>query len=276
MSEFEELRNKYPQFAFNDEPNKRDKNHSLLMIEAYNIIPNNYNPDVMKLYKKCYTWNRKFYKKYKNNDEINIDLMNGFPLFDNYANLDTFIPFEEKIKGVSLICRYRNPDNIKGSLVKYRYEIFNSLNIIKHCYGKVPYLVSYYKGPIGEGKESYPSSLSKLKVLNKYCFNLCLENYTEEMYTYDYITEKIYDCFLSKTIPIYNGCANIEKHIPKELFFNVEEYYDDLDEFSDELRRMDKNTFNKKVDLAYEWIMENRYKRGSVKELIEKILEGDN
>lgn len=42
-------------------------------------------------------------------------------------------------------------------------------------------------------------------------FHICIENCEEN----SYFTEKIMDCFITKTIPIYWGCLNIEKYFNK-------------------------------------------------------------
>jgi len=52
---------------------------------------------------------------------------------------------------------------------------------------------------------------SKLEGLKDYHYSVAMEN----LKTPFYFTEKIIDCFLSGTIPIYYGCPNIEK------FFNI-------------------------------------------------------
>ena len=44
-----------------------------------------------------------------------------------------------------------------------------------------------------------------------------------------YITEKIFDCFTSLTIPVYKGPPNVLKFIPKECFIK----YDDFNSISE-------------------------------------------
>ena len=38
----------------------------------------------------------------------------------------------------------------------------------------------------------------------------------------DYWTEKIADCFLSWTVPLYYGCTNLEDYFPKESFIRID------------------------------------------------------
>jgi len=55
-------------------------------------------------------------------------------------------------------------------------------------------------------------------VLFKSMFSICPENSSEE----NYLTEKIMDCFLTMTVPIYRGCTNFEKYFNPNgvIFFN--------------------------------------------------------
>ena len=63
-------------------------------------------------------------------------------------------------------------------------------------------------------------SEEKKKCWNSY-FHIAIENSKNK----NYFTEKIIDCFLTKTIPIYWGCSNIEEYFNKDGFikFNSDE-----------------------------------------------------
>jgi len=63
----------------------------------------------------------------------------------------------------------------------------------------------------------------KLKTMNNYKFAICFENTNM---VEDYITEKIFDCFLSQCVPIYWGAPNIDALIPKECFIDFREFRD--------------------------------------------------
>lgn len=62
---------------------------------------------------------------------------------------------------------------------------------------------------------------SKFKSFHQYMFSLCVENTTHP----GYFTEKITDCILHKTIPIYWGCPNIvDYYNPRGIIqFNTED-----------------------------------------------------
>ncbi len=66
----------------------------------------------------------------------------------------------------------------------------------------------------------------KLKFLRKFKFTIAAENAVYKGYT----TEKIYDAFISDTIPIYLGNPDIKNEFNPKAFINVNDYesYDDL------------------------------------------------
>lgn len=103
---------------------------------------------------------------------------------------------------------------------------------------------------------------SKYEVLSQYKFALCFENCIYP----GYITEKIFDCFLAKCIPIYLGAPDIEKFIPSNLFIDMRLFsnFDALDSFisnisEDEhfgyIKRMEEYinsvSFNKFTDMLF-------------------------
>lgn len=54
--------------------------------------------------------------------------------------------------------------------------------------------------------------------LAPYKYSIAIEN----TYSEDYWTEKIADCFLAYTLPIYYGCPNLEKYYPKNSFIRID------------------------------------------------------
>lgn len=54
--------------------------------------------------------------------------------------------------------------------------------------------------------------------LASYRYSLAVENSSSP----DYWTEKIADCFLSWTVPIYYGCTNIEEYFPEKSFIRID------------------------------------------------------
>ena len=58
----------------------------------------------------------------------------------------------------------------------------------------------------------------KWEGLVNYKYSLIIENYSGP----DYWSEKLADCLLSWTLPIYYGCTNIEKYFPKNAIVSID------------------------------------------------------
>ncbi len=141
----------------------------------------------------------------------------------------------------------------EDEITKLRVGCINNINSVSNiCYGRVPYCNQYYGGVIGATEiETIPSSKAKLERMNTFKFNICLENCYNEMWSWDYITEKLFDCFKAKCIPIYKGAYNIEKLIPEDLYIDFRKY--DYAELNTLLAEFPKQRFIDMTEKAFEW-----------------------
>jgi len=57
----------------------------------------------------------------------------------------------------------------------------------------------------------------KMDGLLPYKYSIAIENSSTD----NYFTEKINDCFLSYTVPVYFGCTNIDKYFPAKSFITI-------------------------------------------------------
>lgn len=78
----------------------------------------------------------------------------------------------------------------------------------------------------GRGR-SRPLPGGKLDGLLPYRYSIAIENTVHD----DYFTEKILDCWLAGTVPIYFGALNLEEHFPKDSFIRLSDL--DFDKFND-------------------------------------------
>lgn len=58
----------------------------------------------------------------------------------------------------------------------------------------------------------------KLEGLGKYMFSFAIENNSNP----DMWTEKLADCYLSWTMPVYYGCTNLDKYFPPKSFIQID------------------------------------------------------
>jgi len=93
---------------------------------------------------------------------------------------------------------------------KLRHQVYNYLKNIDDLNG---FEIYQHKSP--------PYHDNRNDFFDKSKFHISVENSIQE----NYFTEKIIDCFASKTIPIYCGCPNIDKFFNKDgiiTFHNME------------------------------------------------------
>jgi hypothetical protein len=103
-----------------------------------------------------------------------------------------------------------------------RINFFKKLNSIKSVASGGSYMNNV--GDIGFG------SINKINFIKNYKFNLCYENKKQ----IGYITEKLTDAMLAKTIPIYWGCDRVGEEFNKKSFLFRDDYSSD-DEFIEKI-----------------------------------------
>lgn len=84
---------------------------------------------------------------------------------------------------------------------------------------------------------SPPLIESKNTILDEYKFSIVVENDRKR----NYFTEKIMDCFVTKTVPIYWGCPNIDEYFDESAIIR----FDSIVEFFSAVDSLDKNTYDK-------------------------------
>ena len=169
-------------------------------------------------------WNMyKHYTKYKeyDNNKMNIYLYNhidsivktdkylSLPLVHNYINYyknnNTLEPSEYTNFYNKRFCLMINKSKLNPQIS----ETVTALEAL----GQVDDLSIY---PEILDKSCY-HSVDLLNIFNKYKFVICFEN----SYADGYITEKIFNCFYAKTIPIYKGSEKIDNYINYKSFINA-------------------------------------------------------
>lgn len=139
----------------------------------------------------------------------------------------------------------------KSLNIKYAHSILNT-GLYKVSSFILDYINSLRPIPSYMGKIK-----NKFSVLSRYKYCLCFEN----MENIDgYITEKIFDCFKARTVPIYLGASNILKYIPKETMIDFRDF-NDFDRLYKYLLNISEKEYQSKInsidkflkDKFYEW-----------------------
>jgi len=169
---------------------------------AWLLEPPEINPNIYEYIKKNYV---KFDRILTYKQDL-IEMDNRFKYFPNgmcWIKKEDFKIYE-KTKFCSMIASGKNITT--GH--KLRNEIIvNIRNKPIDIYGRIYNPLEY-----------------KLEGLRKYKFQIVVENSREN----DYFTEKLIDCFVTGTVPIYWGCNNIGKYFDINgiiIFNNLQELY---------------------------------------------------
>ena len=201
-SEFDYLQGKYKSVAFNmydwwGKPNTKSNGKNILLaVEGYITIPNNYNPAVIKQYDVFITHNSKFKALHP---ELNIVLQNAPANWENYYQLESFLTYDEKIKGICCLARVYNT-GADGDINYMKHTVMRDLKVepelVVHTYGQASFgRPESYQGYLGF-KHSHFKNLEKI---NEYLFCWCPEPMYHELWSHDYVTERLFNCFKSKT-----------------------------------------------------------------------------
>tara|TARA_B100000287_G_C20601388_1_gene768233 strand:- start:418 stop:1497 length:1080 start_codon:yes stop_codon:yes gene_type:complete len=136
-------------------------------------------------------------------------------LFNDY-NVDQTMKIYPKTNFDKASCITTNKAFLPGHVTR--------LNFVKNIQNKVDLY--------GRGIREIPS---KLDALHNYAFSVAIENNTSK--NDYYFTEKLLECFITGTVPIYHGCPNIDKFFDTRgvLTFSTQEELDNiLDSLSEE------------------------------------------
>ena len=219
--------------AWNKIIKNREKN-ILFIFEPSIIQPFQYNRFFLSFFKEIHTYNddivdnKRFFKYYfpQNLRNINIKRNN----FKNKRFLIFINSNKFPLNPLNMISSFSNEKELYSERQKaldffdqtipnkfYLYGVgWNKpkrFNILEKMFGFKKY--KSYKGPVDQNK--------KIKLLSEFKYSICFENSTNNN---GYISEKIFDCFKAKCVPIYWGSSNVEKYIPKECFIDYRKFMD--------------------------------------------------
>lgn len=217
----------------------------LLSLESPIVNPFNHLSLVKRLFRRIYTWddnridNTKYFKFYITQTSFGL---NTKPIDFNKKKFLTFINAKKDVPWVfSAISPYKQNlyKERNKSLEYFSKEIPGNFEYYGRGWNELP---SCYKGEVED----------KVKTLSNYKFCLCFENAVAK----GYITEKIFDCFKARCVPIYWGAPNVADYIGKECFIDFR-YYADYKNLLKYLEDMTEETYNKHIN-AIDKFMEKK------------------
>lgn len=145
-----------------------------------------------------------------------------------------------------------------------KFEVSHLSGILNKSYGhsmrheildrrsefKIP--TNFYK-TIGDRHDENDARIGKEIVFGNSQFGIAIENFSHR----GYFSEKILDCFLMKTIPIYWGCSNIRDFFNTDgiiQFSNVDDLIYQINKLSPEYYEQHKNVIEENYQKALKYI----------------------
>jgi glycosyltransferase involved in cell wall biosynthesis len=138
----------------------------------------------------------------------------------DYDYLSTcYVP--EKSKTLSWITSTRNVLPGHKKRMNFLYSIMNKVTELDLLGGNIRHILNKEVKDRIEAQQrelGFKTIEDKWAGLAPYKYSLVIESHS----SIDYWTEKIADCFLAWTFPIYYGCTNLEDYFPKESFLRID------------------------------------------------------
>lgn len=207
----------------------------LFLFEPKVVAPISYIKVVHLFFDKIYTWNdnlvdnKKYFKFIFPQSENNIlnskDFKNKDLLTLINGNKSSFIKNELYSERENII-RYFEKNSIEFDFYGTNW---NKKNLKQQIFWYKPF--NSYKWKVND----------KIETLSNYKFNICLENMKNTPW---YITEKIWDSFKAKSVPIYWGASNIEEYIPTNCFIDFRNFNWDYEKLINYISNIDEEEYN--------------------------------
>lgn len=197
------------------------------------------------------------------NDDLvdNIKFFKFYFPMPNQSNKIEYIPFRQK-KMLTNISGYK--------LSKRKNELYSKrIEAIRYFEKNAKDDFEFYG--VGWNSNDYPSYKgkveNKLDILKNYKFSLCYEN---ECGLNGLISEKIFDCFYARTIPIFWGAENIDEYIPKKCYIDKREYssYEELHNY---LINMTEEEYNERINEIEIYLKSESFKKHSPEYFAETV-----
>lgn len=208
---------------------KNIKKSILFLVEPPIVNPFNYMKIFHLFFSKVYTWNEdwvdnvKYFKYFLPNKTDGVKtkqtpFKNKKLLIMMNANWLPFLPFKilslptkelytERVKAIDFFDTY-HPSHFY--LYGWGWNKPQRFSITQRLFGYKKYKT--YRGEF--------DTIDKYKILSQFKFCLCFENCEIK----GNISEKIFDCFKAKCVPVYWGAPDVEEYIPESCYIDFKKF----------------------------------------------------
>jgi hypothetical protein len=228
----------------------------LFLWEGRSVNPSNYRKDIWDRFKYIFTWN----------DDL-VDNIKFFK-FCLPATLSDYqfqpISFNQKKFLVNITANKYSSDSKELYTARRNTIEYFTINHPKDfdLFGvrwnkpvtlwqrHLPFLTKKYSSYKG-------TSNNKIETLSKYKFTLAYENMNEAN---GYITEKIFDALIAKTVPIYWGAENIEEYVNPKAFIDRRIFKNDAD-LADYIYSISEDKYNEMLEAGQNYLKSEQFSK---------------
>jgi hypothetical protein len=142
-----------------------------------------------------------------------------------------------------------------------------------HAYGPTEYghPNHYYPDP-GRGQPNRGLRLlENWRVMSKYLFCWCPEPMYHSLWSWDWVTERLMNCWKTRVVPIYYGAYNVEERVPMDLLIDFRKFNFDYGALIDFLISFPRDRWEWMTERAFNY--EQTCRIGNIDD-IEKLLSG--
>jgi hypothetical protein len=185
---------------------------SILILEPYIISARDYDAQFLAQFKNVFGWCRSLLGQLPNFTPV---------LHPSFAakHLPHTPPWNQRRNEIAIINSNKSSSH-RSELYSYRIALADFLHRA-YCQNKSPYAVKWY-GEIAIDRPYYIGKVeTKDEILRAVKFNLCTENCYHELFSHDYLTEKLPDSFKSGSVPLYLGAHNIDRYFKSNLYIDL-------------------------------------------------------
>ena len=189
-----------------------------------------------------------------------------YPPMPNVNMLRERYPLEGRMRGISMILGNKTskvPCEIYSRRKPAMDWFFEHSMLVFDAYGRPPFMGLNYRGDLRPDE--------KLEVMAGYRWNLCMENVHDPFWSAGYMTERVPQCFESRTVPIYLGCHDVERRVPPETFVDLRRFktWKELDDF---LTSRTDAEHVMQVDAIDAWVADGNLTRLSIHRFYDQLL----
>jgi FkbM family methyltransferase len=176
-------------------------------------------------------------------------------------------PMVEKKNAICMISGNKQ-SSVPGELYSKRIEAAQWFHDHSHIpfdvYGQPPFELANYRGQLTPHAQ-------KFVTLSEYRYSLCFENIYDAFWSKGYVSEKLLDCLMCETVPIYLGCYNIEEYIPLQCFIDFRQFkdYAELDQF---LHDITDSQYGSYIEHIRNWVNEGNLSYYSMHRIYDKLV----